>query len=236
MEHPKISSVVSDQCEYGLLTPNEDGLPTPAKKPTRWMSSSPQVLNRLSRECRGNHVHQHLVGGRAKAAQDYSPELIGEILRGMRDAADHEEQWGDATDADLDRAVMAAGLMHDVRLSSLAAAYRAEDLKVETHNLQVRFKHKNGRIDPTNLVFKDAYKDEYTNEELPMEHVRVAMQEELEYCCDKVWVGVPIEEALADTDGKIIGSRWVNCNKNDIHDPDVRCRLVAQEVNLHADE
>ena len=126
--------------------------------------------------------------------------------------------------------------MHDVRFSSLAAAYRAEDMKNEAHNLQVRFKHKTGRVEPTNLVFKDAYKDEYTNEELPMEHVRVAMQEELAYFCDKVWVGVPIEEALADTDGKIIGSRWVNCNKNDIHDPDVRCRLVAQEVNLHADE
>ena len=30
--------------------------------------------------------------------------------------------------------------------------------------------------------------------------------------------------------------RWVNCNKNDINDPDVRCRLVAQEVNTFADE
>ena len=41
---------------------------------------------------------------------------------------------------------------------------------------------------------------------------------------------------MADPEGKIIGSRWVNCNKNDINDPDVRCRLVAQEVNLHADD
>ena len=62
------------------------------------------------------------------------------------------------------------------------------------------------------------------------------MQEELAYFCDKVWVGVPLAEAMADPEGKIIGSRWVNCNKNDINDPDVRCRLVAQEINLHADE
>ena len=129
MEHPKISSVVSDQCEYGLLTPNDDGLPTPAKKPTRWMSSSPHMLKCLSQRCRGNHVHQHLIGGRANAAQDYSPELIGEILRGMRDTADHEEQWGDANDVELDHAVMAVGLMYDVRFSSLVAAYRADDLK-----------------------------------------------------------------------------------------------------------
>ena len=35
---------------------------------------------------------------------------------------------------------------------------------------------------------------------------------------------------------RLWGSRWVNCNKNDINDPDVRCRLVAQEVNIHADD
>ena len=83
-------------------------------------------------------------------------------------------------------------------------------------------------------MFKEVYKDEYTLEELPMGLVRLAMKEELEYVCDKVWVGVPITEARADPDGKMIGSRWVNCNKNDINDPDVRCRLVAQEVNTHA--
>ena len=94
MEHPKVSSVVSDQCEYGLLTTNGDGVPTPAKKPTRWMSSSAMMLKRLSRRCSGKHVHQHLVGGRAKAAEDYSVQLVTGILRGMRDTADLEEEMG----------------------------------------------------------------------------------------------------------------------------------------------
>ena len=69
-----------------------------------------------------------------------------------------------------------------------------------------------------------------------MGHVRLAMQKELEYFCDKMWIGVPLEEAENDPDEKIVGSRWVNCNKNDINDPDVRCRLIAQEINLHHDE
>ena len=69
-----------------------------------------------------------------------------------------------------------------------------------------------------------------------MGHVRSAMKEEPDYFCDRVWVCVPLADAQNDPDGKIIGSRWVNCNTNDIHDPDVRCRLVAQEVNIHADE
>ena len=158
----------------------------PAKKPTRWASSSPQMLKRLSRRCSKTHVHQHLVGGRAKACEHYPIELITGILKGIRDTADHEEEWGDECVSSLDSTVMSAALLHDVRTSSLVAAYRAQDLKEETEKLSVRFKHFNGRIEPTNLTFKDAYKDEYTNEELPMGHVRLAMQEELAYFCDKV--------------------------------------------------
>ena len=45
-----------------------------------------------------------------------------------------------------------------------------------------------------------------------------------------------LAETQADLDGKIIGSRWVNCNKNVVNDPDVRCPLVGQEIHTHADE
>ena len=48
MKHPKVSSIFSDQCEYGLMTPDANGQQMPARKPTRWMSSSPHMLNRLS--------------------------------------------------------------------------------------------------------------------------------------------------------------------------------------------
>ena len=234
--HPRVKVVVSDQCEYGLLTPDLDGNPTPAKKPTRWMSSSSHMINRLSRRCSKTHQHQHLVGGRAKAAEDYSLELVTEIIRGIRDTADHEEEWGDEVEPNLAQKMLTAGLMHDVKFSSLAAMYQAEDAKKDSENLSVKCKYKSGRTESTNLVFKDSYRDEYTNEDLPLGHVRHAMLDELEYFCDKVWVLVPLEEAQKDEEGKIIGSRWVNCNKNDINDPDVRCRLVAQEVNLHQDE
>ena len=168
------------------------------------------MLKRLSRRCSGQHSHQHSVGGRAKAAEDYSIELITEIIRGIRDTADVEEEWGDANEDDLDQAMAKASVLHDVKFSSLVAAYRAQDLKAETQNSMVRFKHRNGQTDPVNLTFKDTYRDEYTNEELPVCHVRQAMQEELEYFCDKVWLGVPLEEAQADAEGKINGSRWVS--------------------------
>ena len=62
------------------------------------------------------------------------------------------------------------------------------------------------------------------------------MLDELSYFNDKVWVGVPLSKALADPAGKIVGTRWVLSNKHDSADPDVRARLVAQEISTFADE
>ena len=66
---------------------------------------------------------------------------------------------------------------------------------------------------PLHRYFKEGYRDEYTNELLPRVWVEDAMQEELEYVNQKVWVAVPLKDALAEQDGKIISSRWVICNK-----------------------
>ena len=46
---------------------------------------------------------------------------------------------------------------------------------------------------------------------------------------------MPIDEALRDKDAKVIGTRWVISNKGDLNKPDVRARLVAQEVGTHSD-
>ena len=64
-----------------------------------------------------------------------------------------------------------ARLLHAVKFTSLVAVYRAQDLKEE--------KRKKGSVEHTDLVFREVYKDEYTLEELPMGHVRLAMKEEL---------------------------------------------------------
>ena len=55
----------------------------PARKETRFMSSSVEVLRGLSRRCEGDHVHQPLLGGRARAAAVYPPALCRAILRGI---------------------------------------------------------------------------------------------------------------------------------------------------------
>ena len=53
-------------------------------------------------------------------------------------------------------------------LPSVAAAYLAEEAVAATENLSVKVKYTDGRSATANLIFKDTYRDEYTNEDLPM--------------------------------------------------------------------
>ena len=42
-----------------------------------------------------------------------------------------------------------------------------------------------------------------------------------------VWKVVPRHRAKGR---RVVGTRWVSCNKGDWVDPEIRCRLVCQEV------
>ena len=127
LNHARVNSTVSDQCQYGLFTPGPNGQLMPAKKPTRWASTSPQMLARVSARCPGDHSHQHLMGGRAADAAFYPPELITNILRGMRDTADAECVEVDH-DVDMKVAMASAGSLHDIPACSIKSSYRESDL------------------------------------------------------------------------------------------------------------
>ena len=80
---PGVSAVVAHQCAFGLQTSVPGGGQAPAKKPTRFMSSAPAVLEALSRKCPGGHSHAPLVGGtRARDAAVYPPGLCEAIAQG----------------------------------------------------------------------------------------------------------------------------------------------------------
>ena len=70
-EHPRVSTTVCNQCQYGLRTTGKGGEAAPTKKPTRIASSSPHMLARLSKRCDHRHTHEYLLGGRAIAAAFY---------------------------------------------------------------------------------------------------------------------------------------------------------------------
>ena len=85
-------------------------------------------------------------------------------------------------------------------------------------------------------MFKDAYRDEYTSETLPHGHICEAMADEMRYLMDKVLTVVPMSEALADVEGKVVSGRWVNSNKQDLQNPKCRGRYVAQELSTGPEE
>ena len=78
-----VGLIRADQCAFGLTTKCNDD-PSGrrlAKKPTKFMSSSLPMLNRLHLLCTGDHKHQHLSGGRAAEAAVYPVALLTAIVR-----------------------------------------------------------------------------------------------------------------------------------------------------------
>ena len=71
---------VLDQCAYGQAV-DGDKL---NKKPTMCLTDCSHIAAQLKRRCPGDHEHQHLLGGRAKAAAVYPPELCKSVVRGLR--------------------------------------------------------------------------------------------------------------------------------------------------------
>ena len=79
----------ADQCQYGLLTRDKDGVGY-AREATNFMTNSPCVAARCQRRCPNRHghaVHRHmqLIGSKTKDAQIYPKGLCRAICEGLRD-------------------------------------------------------------------------------------------------------------------------------------------------------
>ena len=66
--------------------------------------------------------------------------------------------------------------------------------------------------------------------------VRQARAKEIEYISQKeVWWKADEAEALK-LGCKVVGGRWVDVDKGDIHRPDYHSRIVAKEINIGYEE
>ena len=237
-----VHSIVNDQCMFGLMVKGENGVPSLAKKPTRWMTNSIFMIDALNVRCDRSHKHQHLVGGRAAGAAFYPPKLLRAILRGMamtRDATDGVRMITQNEQNLLDSLNQLVSAIHEKSTSSNTTALKnSDDFKMNLDDgphmsaiplcgggtLPIEYSSHN---------FKTVYKDEYTGEELPTHLVRAAMEEELNYFNLHVWDAVEKKIAYKTEDFKLVRMRWVICNKGDDAEYDVRARLVACEVNTY---
>ena len=242
MKHKKVHVGHCHQCQYGATALDSSGVRHPVLKPTKWMSSSPHVIQRLTAKCSRDHDHLPLQGKNLAEAAFYPQELILAILRGIRDTYDAEASQTDlidsVTDDSLARMTAASVDPRNAMPISAQTIHQTEDVEADVKSMVIPFKFADGRKVQVKLSdhFKPRYRDEYTGEDLPTSHTHKAILDELQYLNNEVWEGVDIKEALSEPDAKVIGTRWVNCNKRDIHDPDVRARLVAQEVNTHPED
>ena len=147
--------------------------PTPATKPTKWLTTSSHMAARLSKRCSGGHKHQPLLSGRAKDAAFYPLPLITEILRGIQDTHEAENPEHDAVDADMARGMARVGACHDVP-PSVAAILSSESKAAQGRPFTTKLKMQDGSLHTIHLAkqFRDCYKDEYTNEVLSQQWIQ----------------------------------------------------------------
>jgi hypothetical protein len=208
-----VGAVVSHMCAFGMETSSADGKGrAAARKPTRFMSSSPAILEALSRRCPGDHVHAPLLGGtRAKDAAVYPPGLCSAIARGAAEQLRRD-----------DRTCAGRGLyaVHDGRRPKPAEVHCAE--------AQDRVKDEDAELAVWSVG--ETY-DEITGATLPPDLVKKARAEEVDFMLEwGVWERVPVAECWRDTGKAPIGSKWVDVNKGDAANPVIRSRFVVKEI------
>ena len=167
-----VHTVRTDQCQFGLETPTDDGGRALAKKPTRFMSNSKIMLQELDRKCGGGHAHQPLMGGRAANAAFYPKELLRAIVRGMAKTRDsigaarrmEEDKW------DVTMKISKSPPVQSNRNEPLG---KASEIPLKAGGIH--------RVEYNRVNFKDKYTDEYTGEVLPDDLVHAASMEELNY-------------------------------------------------------
>ena len=229
MNMPGVHVVRGDGCQYGMKVEDKDGQIRPARKATGWMSNAKALLNELSRRCRNScDRHANLMGGRAAQTAIYPPELCAAIVRGL------QRQW-EADRVKLAPEILAAMSNDETdtgMITGLVEASSSSNLALST-----RFIPEKAASDGTSRTvaavasgIKATY-DEYTGETLPDDLVDQGKREELEFFRKKgVWRVIPRSRTRG---ARVIGTRWVCCNKGDAQNPDIRCRLVCQEVNTY---
>ena len=106
-----VRRVRGDQCQYGLRIQGAEHL---SKKPTDFMVNGQRMAERLSLRCNGDHLHEPLVNGKAKHAEEYPRKLCDEMIKGFKedvgylvrlDVDQHEAFIGEEIEAEAEEEV-----------------------------------------------------------------------------------------------------------------------------------
>ena len=221
MKDERVGRIASDQCQFGQQAHSGE----PVKKPTGWLSNSPEILKALSRKCAGRGGacsrraggrHATAAGRIAREAAVYPFRLCRAILQGCRNQL-------------LKDGTLKAGMY------GLQSKFEEDETRYYDHFTGELLKGEDvvaaERVFAVQRATHEGFKDSVTGQPLRAELVRVARKLELEYFDAKeVWEKRPRSEALARTGRAPISVRWIDTNKGDDDQPNYRSRLVAREI------
>ena len=199
-----------DFCTLGMQVKDKRGKAVaPAKKKTRVMTNS-HAVHTLLREarCRGDHWHMALVDGKAGPCQEYPKKFCRVIVEGIRREMD-TIKWKNK--------------MHQVfditkpfgKLMSLETKLNELPLPPEEDPFDKLY---------TDCEFYDDISGAYLDKDLAIKARRL----EMDYFRRMgVYTKVRREAWM-----RIITTKWLDVNKGDAQNPNVRARLVGRELNL----
>lgn len=203
----------TNMCAFGMQSSDEHGAGL-VYKPIKFISNSWLLINELSRHvCNGRHRHVHLMGGRAAAAAIYPDKLCVVVCKGIADQLEYDELYS--------RVIcrFKKGKNEICSVSSMQYCHNdEEDFSEDLYQ---------------GCEFYDDVSGGYLDKTL----VSAARKIEMEFFKKmKLYEYSTVEECWRVTGKAPIGTRWVDTNKGDSRNPDVRCRLVAQEINRGHDD
>ena len=165
------------------------------------MTNSYCIALELKTKCDGSHSHQHLVGGRAKAAAKYPTRLCQAICVGLRNQLGEKQN----------RVCLMTVQVGDVI---------GEDRK--------EHKKKTAEHEEDNQEELLQAWDDVSGKELDGREVKKARMKEVGFVNKKnVWQKMSRKEALRKG-YKIIQTRWIDIDKGDEDNPNYRSRLVGK--------
>ena len=216
--------IVGDQCPYGQKSSDElgEGL---VRKSTGWLTDDPFIAAAVSRRCLNrsrprddpHHRHVHLISGRPRGAERYPRLLVWAILKGL-----------------------VASMRNAGFLGMLEAGKTCDEMEpVAQFELEQPEDWKQlEQLQAVNIVAHNGngsdkvYYDEITGLVLKPELVRASRAEELDFA-DRLGIwerGHTVQECIEATGKPPVPQRFLDINKGDEANPDIRSRLVLMET------
>ena len=92
-----VAMTENDAYVFGVRATRNDGTKGPARKPTKWMTSAPKLVEHLSKTHNGQHDRLKLWGANGAAqASAYPPVLVEAIARGLQAQREADHRKGRA--------------------------------------------------------------------------------------------------------------------------------------------